>query len=379
MIFMKKVFLLLTVLLLVGAVYAVDIVLTVTWQLSSTVARPNGDVVVYLTATNSGLGLTGVTLTSTPGPYLKIVSGGKIDLGDMPATSSQQSSITLKVDENAGATVSYVKIEAKYYYSTTEYKRIIYIPVTIRRDPILEITNVNFNDTTGPGKTVLLSFDVYNKGDVSARDLNVKLNKTSLFITPSSSGEKVITEIGPMESVPVSFVVTINPEADVGIDNIPLFLTYYDDTKVNNYTDEKNIGIMVSGQAEFVINVDSYENFYTGQMGVVNVYIANRGTGPAEYVSVEAISDFGSKEIYIGSLDSDDSETIDISQDLRGASGKYPIYLTLNYRDKFDNTYTYEKVLELTPTSAPLDLTMLFILAFVVLVGYWLYKRRKKK
>ena len=366
-------------LLSIGIAEAVNVSLTVSWTLSSSVVRPGGDLAIYLTATNPGLDLNGVIITATPGPYLQLLSGNKIELGDMPATTSQQSSLSIRTDKNAEATVSYVYLEAKYYYSNTEYKKTFYIPVTIKKTPILEISNFNLDDTAEPGKTISISFDVSNKGDSIARDLNVKLNSTSLFTTLGSTGETIIGELAPSDSKRLSFLITINPEASIGIESIPVTLYYYDDTKSNNYTETKNIGLKISGSADFVIAASSYENFYYGRTGNVIISIANKGTASADYISLIAKSDFGSKEFYIGSLDSDDSETITLSQDLARVSGKYPVYLTLNYRDKFDNNYSFEKTIEVMPTNAPPDFNLFIIIGVILIVAYWLYRRRKKK
>jgi hypothetical protein len=375
---MRKIIILLSFLFLISIAEAVNISLTISWTLSSSVVRPGGDMIIYLTASNPGLDLNSVVITATPGPSLQLTSGNKIELGDMPATTSQQSSISVRVDDNAKSSVSYVYLEAKYYYSTTEYKRTFYIPITIKKDPLLEINNVKFNDTAEPGKTILFSFDIYNRGDVTIRDLNIKLNKTDLFTTLGSTGESIIKELGISEFKNLEFLITINPETSIGIESIPVTLSYFDDIKANNFTEVKNIGLKVSGKADFIITISS-NGLYYGRVGKVTVSIANRGTASAEYVSVNAESEFGSKEFYIGSLDSDDSETIDIPQDLSRASGKYPIYLTLNYRDKFDNNYSFEKIIEAMPANAPPDYNIVIIIVIVLIVVYWLYRRRKKK
>lgn len=375
---MKKI-VLISFLLLIGIAEAINVSLTVSWQLSSSVVRPGGDLIIYLTVTNPGLDLSGVIITATPGPYIKLMSGNKIELGDMPATTSQQSSISIRVNENAEATTSYVYLEAKYYYGNSEYKRTFYVPITIKKDPLLEIININFNDTAEPGKTFLLTFDIINKGDSTARDVKVKLNKTNLFTTLGSTGEIIINELKISEYKNLDFLITINPDANIGIESIPIILSYYDNTKANNYTETKNVGLKISGNIDFIVTIDSYNNFYYGNIGEVSISIANRGLASAEYVSVNAYSDLGSKEFYIGSLDSDDSETIDLPQDLTKASGKYPIYLTISYRDKFDNKYSVEKTVEAVPTYAPINYTnILIILVVLAIIGYWLYRRRKK-
>lgn len=376
---MKKILLLIPFILLIGMAEAANVALSVTSQLSTSVVRPGADFAIYVTATNSGLDVTGVTLTATPGPYLKLTSGNKAEFGDMPATNSQQTSITVKADENAISTVSYVYLEAKYYYGETEYKRTFYVPVTIRRDPILEIRNVAFNDSVIPGKTVIMSFDIYNAGDMSASDLSIRLSSTDLFITPESSGEKVISLVEPLESQRVSFPMTINPNAEIGIESIPISLTYYDATKTNNYTQTKTVGLRVTGDAEFVISIESYNNLYYGQNGEIKIYIANKGTAPADYISVDARSEFGSKSFYIGSLDPDDSETIELSQNVMTSLGKYPVYLTLSYRDRYGSAYSFEKELEAYPSSAPFDFSIIILVALIAAAAYWFFRRRKKK
>ena len=86
-------------LLLIGMAGATSISLNVAWQLSSNSTKPGGYTTIYLTITNTGTDVQGIEINPTPGPYLSIVSGNKIELGDLPATQSQQAAITVKVDE----------------------------------------------------------------------------------------------------------------------------------------------------------------------------------------------------------------------------------------------------------------------------------------
>jgi len=164
----------------------------------------------------------------------------------------------------------------------------------------------------------------------------------------------------------------------IGTTSIPVEIKYYDETRTYNYTESKEIGLKISGNVDFIITVNSYNNFYYGRLGKVAFSISNRGSSPANYISVNAFSEFGSKEFYIGSLDPDDSETIEIPQDLSKTSGKYPIHLTLNYRDKFENSYSVEKFVEVIPTEAQIDYNTYIIALIVLVVAFWIYRRRKK-
>jgi hypothetical protein len=354
--------------------------INVNWQLSFDSLKPNNDATISLTLTNSGSSyLTKVIIKASSGNYVKITSGNENNLGSMSVASSQQSMISIKIDENAPSTISYVLLNVEYYYTeTSSYEKTFYIPIKIVRDSILQIENVNFSEALSPGSAINLTFDLKNEGLGSARDIVVSLGQTSDFISTGSSGEYFISKLGNLESSKLTLSLTVSPDAAIGTTTIPVRITYYDETRTNNYTEIKNIGSRITGNIEFISAVSSYNNFYYGRVGSVIITIANRGIAPAEYVSVNARSDFGSKEFYIGKLDSDDSDTIELTQDLTKASDKYPVYLTINYKDRFDNSYSVDETVEVIPSNAPLDYNI-FIVVFVVLgIIYWFYRKRKK-
>lgn len=376
---MKKIFFILLIFLLSISLVEATISLSVSWQLSTETLRPGGDATISLTFTNAGTtALTNVIAKPTPGPYVEITSGSKIELGGISATTSQQSAISIKVDKDAPSTTSYIYLEVDYYTGTSDYEKNFYIPITIKRKPLLEIKNVKYSDSVEPGKTLELSFEILNSGDGPAKDLQIILNQSDLFTTISSSGETLIDSLDPSKYETIKFDITINPDASVGIDSIPVKLTYYDETKETSYSETKYIGISISGTIEFVTTFEPGENFFYGKIGEAEITISNSGTGSAEYVTVKASSDYGSKEFYIGSLDSDDSETIELVQDLRGVSGKYPITLEISYKDKFQNSFSVTEIVEAVPTNAPFDYTLIIIVVVVVVVGFWYYRRRKK-
>jgi hypothetical protein len=377
---MKKIIFILIFLLVISLVEAAVISLTVSWQLSTATLRPGGDSTISITLTNAGgIDISNVIAKPTAGPYLKITSGGKNEFGAIPVTISHQGAISIKADDDAPSTTSYVWLDIDYWISTTQYNKNIYIPIKIRRKPLLEIKNVEYSDSVEPGKTVELSFEILNSGDGPAKDLQIILNQSELFTTISSSGETVIETLDTSKYEKIKFDITIDPDASVGINSIPVKLTYYDETKETNYSETKYIGISISGTIEFITTFEPGNNFYYGNIGEAEIIISNSGTGPAEYVTVKAMSDYGFKEFYIGSLDSDDSETIELLQDLRGLSGKYPITLEISYKDKFQNSYSVTKVVEAIPGNAPIDYTIIIVVVVVLVVGIWYYRRRKKK
>jgi len=377
---MKKIFFILLVFLLSVSLVEATVSLSISWQLSAATLRPGSDTTISLTFTNAGTDvITNVIAKATPGSYIKIISGGKIELGGISSTTSQQAAISIKVDENAPSTTSYVYLEVDYYTGTSSYEKSFYIPLTIKRKPLLEIKNVEYSDSAEPGKTLELSFEILNSGDGPAKDLQITLNQSQLFTTISSGGETTIKNLDPLKYEKIRFDITINPDASVGINSIPVKLTYYDETKETSYSETKNIGISITGIIEFVTTFEPGENFYYSNVGKAEITLSNSGTAPAEYVTIKASSDFGSKEFYIGSLDSDDSETIKLVQDLRGATGKYPITLDISYKDRFQNIYSVTEIVEAMPTNAPVDYTIVIVIVVLIVIAVWYYRKRKKK
>jgi uncharacterized repeat protein (TIGR01451 family) len=376
----KKIIILLTAVLLVATVAEAALSLSVGWVMSTETLRPDSQAVLTLTFTNAGLTeITNVFVEHTAGAGLKIISDPTLEVGALASGASQQTSTIIKANSDAQTSNTYVLLDITYYSGTTEYTKSITVPVQIRRYPILQIENVDYGGIVEPGKSVNLSFDIVNVGEGSAKYLKISLGQSDVFSTQDSGGEMVIQSLDPYASQNIKFPIIIDPDASVGINSIPVVLAYQDEARINNYTQNISIGLTVTGEADFVASVDSGTNYYYGVVGLAEITISNKGSGPAEFVTVKASSDHGSKEFYIGSLDVDDSETIDLLQDLRGVSGKYPITLEISYRDKFQNSYSVTKVVDAMPTTAPTDYTTIIIIAVVVIVGIWYYRRKKRK
>lgn len=368
---MKKIILfsLIFVMILSSAVYA-TVDMDISWSSSSESIRPGGYTTIDLTIANTGTTyLTNVVITPSGGPDLTVTSG-KISLGSLGVSRTQQGSIAVKANEDAVSRASYVYLDVDYYTGTSHYEKTFRIPVSINREPILQITNVKYSDMISPGKAVTMSFDIINSGLGPAEDLIVSLSQNDLYSIPGSSGETVIDSLGADERVSITFDLVIDPDADIGIDSIPVVLSYYDETRANAYDETKYIGLAVTGDIEFITNVED-------AMGATaKITITNRGTGSAEYLTIKATSGNIEKEYYIGTLDSDDSESIDFPQPSQ--RGKYDVELELNYKDMFNNEYTETETVSVSPT-LKINYNVLIILIFAAAAGYWFYKKKKKK
>lgn len=368
---MKKIALisLIFIMILSSSVYAI-VDVDISWEQSSESIRPGGYSTIDIVIANLGTEyLTNVVITPSAGPDLTVTSG-KISLGSLGISRTQQGTIAVKANEDAISRASYVYLDVDYYAGTHSYEKTFRIPVSITREPILQITDVKYNDMISPGKAVTLSFDVVNSGLGPAHDLIISLGQNDLYTVPESSGETVIHLLEIDSKVTISFNLVIDPDADIGIDSIPVMLSYYDETRANEYDETKYIGLAVTGDIEFITTVDD-------AMGSsAKITITNRGTGTAEYLTIKATSGNTVKEYYIGILDSDDSESIEFPQPKQ--TGNYDLELELHYKDMFGEEYTEIKIININP-SFEINYTVIIILIVIVASAYWFYKKKKKK
>jgi hypothetical protein len=358
-------------------VLAVEAV-SIGYSVADATVRPGGQTNIQLTVSNPGTASTPsyINIFITPGPYLT-VDPSTLTIASLGLGSSQLTNVNVRVSPNAISTTSYVTIKATYIVDGTSRDTTITIPVKIRRSPVLQIENVTYSRQPELGVSTVLSFDITNSGEGPAQDVRVSVNQSSAISVTGSSGEDFVTLIGPYGKAHLEFPITISPTADTGLFNIPVTLSYYDETKSDQSTVLKYIGLALGGRTEFITTLDSAKNFYFGRQGTASVSIANAGNSPAEFLIVRTSSPYGSKEVYVGKLDSDETQTVDIPQDLSGASKPYNLTLELVWKDAFGMEYTDTHQIELAPTSAPIEIGAGTVIVLLVAAGAaWWYRKR---
>ena len=354
--------------------------LSISWAIGDATVRPGGQTTIDLTISNPSLtgSIQYVRLSFLGGQYLT-VSPDYADIASIGTLANQHTVLDVRVAGNAVSTTSYITVKATYSVSNLAQETTIKIPIKIRRDPIFQIQNVNFTRQPEPGISTTLTFDIFNSGEGSAKDMTITLGNSSVF-SSVGSGESYTASLRPSEMKNVSFPVSISSSASPGVYSVPVVFSYYDESSNDLTTEQKNLGLEVNGKVQFIITVEELTNFYFGKQGTASISISNAGRVPAEFMILNATSKFGNKELYIGELESDDTEVVDIAQDLSRASGKYPLNLSLTWNDKFGNVYEETKTIELTPHYAPVSgsVVTLFILIIAGFVGYRFYKKKKK-
>jgi len=206
------------------------------------------------------------------------------------------------------------------------------------------------------GSESVLNIGVVNKVDVqvsnvgggNARHLSVIMNSTNPF-TVIQSSEIYLGDIIGTVTKNTSFDVSVNSEANPGAYNIPLELRYIDsngtEVRIN-----KNIGVMLKGEPDIGVTLESSDNFKPGSDGKVVLNVVNKGFTDAKFLTLK----LGSSDsytvtsidsVYIGKLESDDSETkeFQIKINKNAPPGKIPLMVTLEYKSESEDiTYTKE-------------------------------------
>lgn len=397
---MKKILMILLILVVIPILaFAAGSHLTISWQFLDTKIRPGSDTTLILTLTNpsSTVSISYIKLYITPSSAIT-TEDTYFSLSGLNPLSSQQTAIKLKTAFDAPPTGEYVKVMATYYYegSSEQQETTINIPIKITKEPILQIQNINYSKSMiEAGDSVLLDFDIVNKGDGKARDVRIILNQTQKIFTPLGSGENFIDEIEVNKAVNNQFALVIDPSAAIGVYSIPVSLNYYDETKNTTYSTTKFIGLVISGKYNFVVALESQDVIAPGTSGGANIKIANAGTQDAQFLTVKVKDSDVFKQItpqvvYVGSLDSNEYDTEKFNFKVSSSTSPnfyYPFTLQLEYTDSYGNPYKeiYNVNIKVSnPTELQKEQTFSPILIgiailVIIVVAYIVYKKIRKK
>lgn len=251
------------------------------------------------------------------------------------------------------------------------------------------------------GKITELLITLTNTGSSTAYNINAGLSEDRTVTSGGVVIERSIVPMGaaaaniqimePNEAKQVKIPVLINPDAPSKAYFVPVKIDFFDDNKAK-FTDTQYIGLKVVSAAEIGANIIDVEPaLVPGQKSTITVNIYNSGLGVAKYLNVKARPDFDSMttdEFYIGSLESDDSDTIkaEVEVNKNIQPGEHNLNLEIMYKNQFGDLTTVQKSLKVKVYTAeeakssgnglPILPAAAIIVAAVAI--YWLFLRKKK-
>ncbi|MFH1821791.1 MAG: hypothetical protein ABH852_05065, partial [Methanobacteriota archaeon] len=269
----------------------------------------------------------------------------------------------------------------------------IWVPVVVRSVPLLKVEGLGYNlSTIKPGSDVVISFDVKNYGDGTAKDLVVSLDQAAGFFTTDLS-EKYVGDVAVNGSAKISVNMTIDQSLNVGSYSIPILLVYRDETRREVLSGREYAGMKVYGNISLITTLNSQDMVAGGTSGEMEIKIANAGTMEVQFLQLKItnspiLDEVFPNNIYIGSLKSDDYDIERISVKVGGdvSRGIYPVSFELLYQDPFGAEFTETKTVDLRVLSReelgnnagiPTWQIAITILVAAAIVYYFLRKRRK--
>ena len=236
-------------------------------------------------------------------------------------------------------------------------------------------------DTLAPGTEGEIRIELENNLNDDAKDVSLKLEFTNLPFNPIGSSEESIDEISEGDEERFDFTIKASNDIKPGDYKIPYTLTF----KINNEQKQSigTIGVTVKANPELSFSVTT-ENPIINTQGKITLKIVNKGFADAKFVTVNIIPEgftlLSEKEIYIGTIDSDDFETATL--DVIFKTKNPTLRAVIEYKD-FDNAvitknislpiqvYTQDEAIELGITkksNAPLyiGIVIALILAWIL-------------
>ncbi|WP_414836619.1 COG1361 S-layer family protein [Candidatus Nanohalococcus occultus] len=245
-----------------------------------------------------------------------------------------------KVDENAVQGENTLDFTVETSSTRIEEK----VPVEVRSDRnVLSVENVEFPGKVAPGTENEMRLVVGNLADSQLKNIQVKLDVSSenLPFATAESSTKNIEKIEAGQSTSFNYSVAIDENAENGVYKLPVSMTFENEAGTE-FEQSTFTGINIGGTPEIDAGLDLDEPLEDGRQEVT-LRLVNKGHGSADFVTVELnetdqLEVIGSKEVYIGSMDSDDFQTasFDIYVDTEQESVDAPLEIPVqvSYSDQ---------------------------------------------
>ena len=195
-----------------------------------------------------------------------------------------------------------------------------------------------------PGDTGTLSFKLKNYGDTTMHDITLMLglqNSAIPLVPEDELSEKRIKTLEPGKEKTVTFNVKANPEAKEGLYKIGITLSYFDILN-HKFTYSDVVGVPIGANPDLMVALESSSVYLIGGTGNVVIDLVNRGNTNIKFLTVhfkdtKGIKILGSRDQYIGNLDSDDFDTAKVK--LHVTSNESVVPVNVEYSDALGNSY----------------------------------------
>jgi hypothetical protein len=195
-----------------------------------------------------------------------------------------------------------------------------------------------------PGEKATLDIVLENFADSSMKDVSIKLDFNSMPITPLGGvTEKKLRRINSNETGKISFDLIAMPDSKGGVFKVPFNLSFTDELG-KMYNETGIITINIASPPDIYATIDSTTIFGGNSIGTASIKITNKGLTDLKYFDVKILESddydlLSPDRVYVGDVDSDDSETIDVKLKTAGMKKEIPILMNVSFRDVTNKHY----------------------------------------
>lgn len=255
---------------------------------------------------------------------------------------------------------------------------------------VVYITNINTPNSVAPGSSFNVDFNITNEGNQFVRDVVARIILPSKISSYNDVTNSKVAQLNSGESANLRFRLIVSPDATEGLYNLPLTVDYVNAAGEEREENE-TLGILVGSIPELFAEVKTAEIYKGNEVGKITVTIANNGVGNIKFLTAE-INDspnyeiLNTRKIYVGDLNSDDTQGVDFKIQVKRGLSKVSIPVILTYKDALNKDY-YKEVSPVlyivTASELGIKKSNTGIIFFVIIVlgvaGWIIYKKYFKK
>ncbi|MBS3123157.1 COG1361 S-layer family protein [Candidatus Woesearchaeota archaeon] len=335
-------------------------------------------------------------------PFQLYGSAKEVNLGKLRASTTGADGeiveFKLKVDENAVEAETEIELELKSGNSNVAYFDNEFLVDIRTRDALLEITSINYvPEQIAPGQTGEVKISIKNLADSAIKDIKFDLDfsRSTIPLAPyQSTSQRQIPILESNHQLPFSFKMIADPTATPGLYKVPLNISFTDE-QGSSYLIDDVLAITIGEAPKVRPYIKKSDVFQNGKSGKITLEIANAGTSKIKFLELSILpsDEFQlvttSNYFYIGDVDSDDTDSEEISIYIDSNEKVLNIPLQLKYYDANNKIYeeNFNLPLQLYSTSKLKKLGLIesngslfyiIILIVLIVVAFLLYKKQPK-
>ena len=198
----------------------------------------------------------------------------KVEISKLYAGDSRIFEFKLYVDSSAVSAEYEIPVEISYgtYHEHKFEKK---IKLRVQGVPKFKLLDMKAEGDLEPGSKKEITVKIKNVGTGEAKRITLTLSIASEYIQPVfSKGMVYVERMKPNEEKEVSFEVFVDPDAEFGVYNGVLTISYEDESG-NDLIENFSVGILVSGEPKLEIIKTEIEE------GELKIEISNEGSAEA--------------------------------------------------------------------------------------------------